>query len=148
MKDFFVELGDLSVKLLEGEYHRFKQDDDNRPNFYLCPGLVGENKLLFQYVDTLNQPMDFVQTVIDNIPDVALKYLVNVLNTYKNVLVFVSYVPGGITCFDIYYGNTCKSNNTDDLLDWMMDHNDWAAKQYNYTEIIDGQQKPAGKGQS
>lgn len=145
MEDIIVKLGDLNVKLLEGEYHRFQKDDGNRANFYLCTGLVGENKLLFQYVDTLNQPVDFVKAVVDNIPNVALEYLVNVLNTHKNVLVFVSHLPGCITCFDIYYGSTCESNVTDDLLDWMMDHNDWAAKTFNYTEIIDGKQRPVGE---
>lgn len=144
MKDISIKLGDLNVKLLEGEYHRFHKEDGSKDYFYLCPGLVGENKLLFQYVDTLYQPVDFVQAVIDNLPTVAIEYLVDVLNTHKNVLVFISHVPGSITCFDIYYGNTCKSNATSDLLDWMMDHNDWAARQYNYTEIIDGKQCPAG----
>ena len=143
MKEIFVKLGDLDVKLLEGEYHRFQEKD--RINFYLCPGLVGTNKLFFQYVDTLGQPVSFVQAVIDNLPKVALEYLVDALNTNENVLVFISHVPGSITRFDIYYQSDCESNATDDLLDWMMDHNDWAAKQYNYTEIIDGKQRPAGE---
>lgn len=139
-----IKLGEMNVRLLEGEYHRFRPTGSRGANFYLCVGLIGENKLLFQCVDTLNQPKDYVQAVIDNIPDVALEYLVDVLNTHKNVLVFMSHVPGNITCFDIYYENTCESNVIDDLLDWMTDHNDWAAKQYNYTEIIDGKQFPAG----
>ena len=142
MKEIFIKLGDLDVQLLTGEYHRFQEED--RINFYLCPGLVGTNKLLFQYVDTLGQPVNFVQAVVDNIPKVALEYLVDALNTNENVLVFVSHVPGSITRFDIYYQSDCESNATDDLLDWMIDHNDWAAKQYNYTEIIDGKQRPAG----
>lgn len=139
-----IKLGEMNVRLLEGEYHRFRPTGSRGANFYLCVGLIGENKLLFQYVDTLNQPKDYVQAVIDNIPDVALEYLVDVLNTHKNVLVFISHVPSSITCFDIYYGNTCESNAINDLLDWMMDHTDWAAKQYNYTEIIDGKQSPVG----
>lgn len=85
MEDFFVKLGDLDVKLLEGEYHRFRPNDARGGNFYLCLGLVGENKILFQYVDTLNQPKDYVQEVLNNIPEIALKYLVKVLNTYKYV---------------------------------------------------------------
>ena len=136
------QIGNLTIELLEGEYYRFATVDPTRINYYLCVGTYKTNKILFQYVDTKNEPVDYVQAVIDNLPKVALEYLVDVLNTNEKVLVFISHVPGSITHFDIYYQSDCESNATDDLLDWMMDHNDWAAKQYNYTEIIDGKQRP------
>ena len=139
------QIGNLTIELFEGEYYRFATADPTRINYYLCVGTYKTNKILFQYVDTKNVPVDYVQAVIDNLPKVALEYLVDVLNTNEKVLVFVSHVPGSITRFDIYYQSDCESNATDDLLDWMMDHNDWAAKQYNYTEIIDGKQRPAGE---
>ena len=136
------QIGNLTIELFEGEYYRFATADPTRINYYLCVGTYKTNKILFQYVDTKNVPVDYVQAVIDNLPKVALEYLVDALNTNENVLVFISHVPGSITRFDIYYQSDCESNATDDLLDWMMDHNDWAAKQYNYTEIIDGKQRP------
>lgn len=139
------QLGDLNIDLLEGEYHRFVDDDGTRTNYYLCVGLNGTNKLLFHYIDVDGTPVDYVQTTIDNLPEVALNYLTRVIANNDNLIAHVNYYPGWPTGFDLYYDSNCESNLIDDIVQWEKSHNDFAAKEYSYTEIINGKQRPIGQ---
>lgn len=129
---------ELEYELLNGEYYRYAEEQYGE---YLCVGLFGNNKVLFQYIDTMNEPVDFVQSLISNIPDYAMDYLVKVLNENSNIFVRLTFYPGNPTGFEIYYDCDCKDDSIGSLIEWMSTHNDFAATEYRYTEIIDGHQK-------
>jgi hypothetical protein len=74
---------EFNFELLDGEYRRYVEEDGSRYGEYLCIGVCGANRVLFQYIDTIGESVDFVQQVIDNIPDFALEYLIDVLD--KNI---------------------------------------------------------------
>ena len=140
MKMKFAD-SELEYELLNGEYRRYKEHDGNENAEYLCVGLFNTNKVLFQYIDTLNEPVDFVQSVISNIPEYAMDYLVGVLNKNNNIFIRLTFYPGEPTGFEIYYDCDCKENDINSLIKWMNIHNDFAATEYAYTEIINGHQK-------
>ena len=135
---------ELTLELLNGEYRRYINATDEMRAEYLCVGLLNTNRILFQYIDTVLEPVDYVQSVISNIPEMALEYLVYVLENKENMLVHMVFVPGRETCYDIYYECDCSDNETISLLKWALNHNDCAAFEYKYTEIINGHQVCAG----
>ena len=100
MKMKFAD-SELEYELLNGEYRRYKEHNGNENAEYLCVGLFNTNKVLFQYIDTLNEPVDFVQSVISNIPEYAMDYLVGVLNKNNNIFIRLTFYPGEPTGFEI-----------------------------------------------
>ena len=132
-------------ELLDGEYRRYVEEDGTRSAEYLCVGVCGENKILFQYINPTGEAMDFVQCIVDNIPDFALDYLTDVLDINNNVLVRLTFVPALPTSFEIYYSCDCENNDTWSIIKWMADHNDFAATEFRYTEIVNGHQKCVGE---
>lgn len=132
-------------ELFDGEYRRYVEEDGTRSAEYLCVGVCGGNKILFQYIDTTGEVVDFVQRIIDNIPDFALDYLTDVLDINNNVLVRLTFVPVLPTSFEIYYSCDCKNNDINSIIEWMADHNDFAATEFRYTEIVNGHQKCVGE---
>jgi hypothetical protein len=142
--DVKITLGnDVEVTLLpNGEYRRFLED---AISYYLCTGTYNVNKIIFQYIDITNEPVDFVQTIIDNLPEAALHYLIDVLNENDNILVRLTYYPGEQTGFEIYYQCDCESNEVEDLIDYILKNNDFACEEWKYTEIINGHQRYIGQ---
>jgi hypothetical protein len=135
---------ELEMELLNGEYRRYIDENGTMSARYVCVGILGDNRMLFQYIDTVQEPVDFIQSVISNIPDPALDYLVDVLSENSNVMVMLMFVPGSATGYDIYYDCTCASNDVNSLEQWVMTNNDFAAFEYKYTEITNGHQRCAG----
>lgn len=135
---------ELDFELLDGEYRRYVDEIGAMSSRYLCVGISGSNRILFQYIDTVHEPVDFIQSVISNIPDPALEYLIDVLSANNNILVALTFVPGCPTSYDIYYECDCNDNNINNLEKWMIDNNDFAAFEYKYTEIINKHQVCAG----
>lgn len=135
---------EFELELLDGEYRRCVDEDGEMSARYVCAGKVGNNRMLFQYIDTIQEPVDFVQSVISNIPDLAMEYLVGVLSDYENIMVMLTFVPGSPTSYDIYYDCDCESNEINSLEQWMFTHNDFAAFEFKYTEITNGHQRCAG----
>ena len=136
---------EFEVKLLDGEYRRYIEDDKMQSGEYLCIGLYRGNKILFQYIDTTGEIVDYVQDIIDNIPEFALDYLTNVIDKNINVLIRLIFTPELPTSFEIYYDCYCESDNMDDIIKWMDENNDFAAIDFRYTEIINGHQKCIGE---
>lgn len=143
MKMNFAD-SELEYELLDGEYRRYVEENGDEGAEYLCIGLFGSNKIFFQYIDTIKEPVDFVESVISNIPEFALDYLVNLLNETEDMLVRATFYPGSPTGYEVYYNCDCESNEISNLIEWMANHNDFAAVEYRYTEIIDGHQKCIG----
>ena len=132
---------ELECELLEGEYRRYADEGYGE---YLCVGISNTNRVLFQYIDIVKEPIDFVQSIIDNVPDFAMDYLVNVLSNKNDVLVRMTLYPEVPTGFEIYYDCYCENNDVESLVDWMRSHNDFEAEEYRYTEIINGHQMCIG----
>lgn len=135
---------EIDVELLNGEYVRYV-DDDTQSAEYLCVGLYGNNRILFQYIDTTNESVDFVERVVENIPEFALDYLINALTNNDNILVRLTFMPVLPTGFEIYYNYDCESNEVGDIIKWISENNDFAATEFRYTEIINGHQKCVGE---
>lgn len=135
------ENSNIEFDLLNGEYRKLEEESGKMICYYLCVGLCGSNRILFHYIDTTHEPTDFIQSIMDNLIDMALNYLDDVLKSNDNVLVHMSLYPGESTGYNIYYECDCKSNDINDLITWMSNHNDFAAQEYNFTEIIDGHQQ-------
>jgi hypothetical protein len=140
-----MQFANKEFDLLDGEYYRYVEEDGTRSGEYLCMGICGENKVLFQYIDTTDEAIDYIKRVVENIPDFALGYLSDVLDKYNNILVRLMFVPALPTSFEIYYNCDCTSNDMDAIIGWMADNNDFAATQYRYTEIVNGHQKCVGE---
>ena len=136
---------EFDFELLDGEYRRYLEDDGTRSAEYLCMGIYEDKKILFQYIDTNGQITDYIQCVVDNIPEFALDYLTDVLNTNSDVLVRLTFTPVMPTGFEIYYNCNCESNEISDIIKWMYENNDFAATEFRYTEIINGHQKCVGE---
>ena len=136
---------EFDFELLDGEYRRYVEDDGAQNEEYLCIGICGENRILFQYIDTTNDIVDYVQCVVENIPEFALNYLVNVLDKNDDILVRLTFVPGLPTSFEIYYDCNCKEDGVDNIIEWMWNNNDFAATEFRYTEVINGHQKCVGE---
>ena len=135
----------FDFELLNGEYHRYVEEDDSRRGEYLCVGICGNNKILFQYINTVDITTDFVESIVENIPEFALDYLTNVLDKNDNVLIRLTFIPVLPTSFEIYYNCDCESNEVNEIVKWMGENNDFAATEFRYTEVIDGHQKCAGE---
>lgn len=135
---------EFDFELLEGEYRRYVEEDGSRRGEYLCVGVNGVNRILFQYVDTIGEAVDFVQRVVENIPDFALEYLMGVLNQNNDILVRMTFVPAMPTSFEIYYNCDCYDNDVNSIIKWMSENNDFAAAEYRYTEVANGHQKCVG----
>ena len=136
---------EFEVELLNGEYRRYVNENGVQDAEYLCVGLYGENKILFHYIDTTGTIVDYIQNVMDNIPEYALEYLTNILNKHTNVLVRLTFIPVFPTSFEIYYDSHCESNDVNDIIQWMGENNDFAATEFRYTEVINGHQKCVGE---
>ena len=144
MKMKFAD-SELKFKLLDGEYRRYVDDEGNKHAEYLCVGEFDTSRVLFQYIDTTNEVVDYVQSIISNIPEFALDYLVHALSANDDILARLTFYPGAPTSFEIYYNCYCEENDINGLVDWMSAHNDFAATEYRYTEVINGHQKCVGE---
>lgn len=132
---------ELEMELFDGEYWRFRGEDEL--NHYFCVGVLDTNKIFFQYIDTTQESVDFVQSVISNVPELAMQYLIDVLSENNDLLVRLIFQAGSPTGFEIYYDCDYQSTDIGGLIDWMGTHNDFAATEYRYTEIINGHQQCA-----
>ena len=131
----------IEVTLMEGVYQTYP---DNYSE-YLCVGKCGSNRILFQYIDRTKDIVDYVQTIADNIPQFALDYLIQLLNTQSNLLVRLVFEPDTMTGFEIYYDCDCENDDLTNLIYWMYRNNDFAASEYRYTEIKNGHQQCVGE---
>ena len=136
---------EFGFELLDGEYRRYVEDDGTRSAEYLCIGVCGKNRILFQYIDTTEDVEDYVQCVVANIPEFALNYLTNVLDKNDNTLTRLTFVPGLPTGFEIYYNCDCEGDSVDKIIEWMWNNNDFVATEFRYTEIRNGHQKCVGE---
>jgi redox-regulated HSP33 family molecular chaperone len=134
----------FNFELLDGEYRRYVENDVQTAE-YLCVGVCGKNKILFQYINTAGESIDFVERIVDNIPEFALDYLTDVLTKNDDMLVRLTFIPVLPTSFEIYYNCDCESNVISDIIQWMSENNDFAATEFRYTEIINGHQKCVGE---
>ena len=140
-----LQFANREFELLNGEYRRYVEEDGTQEAEYLCVGVYGNNRILFQYIDTSKEAVDFIQRVVDNIPDFALEYLINVFEAKNDVLVRMTFIPMLPTSFEIYYNCDCESNDIDNIIQWMSENNDFAATEFRYTEIVNGHQKCVGE---
>lgn len=134
----------FEFELLDGEYRRYTGVGDKHAE-YLCVAKYNNNRILIQYVDTTGVIVDFVQTLMDNILDMAFDYLMSVMNNKENILARATFVPATPTSFEIYYDCDYSGDDIDGIIAWMLDHNDWAAESYRYTEVVNGHQKCVGE---
>lgn len=133
----------FEFELLDGEYRRYV-DVDGQCADYLCIAKYNDNKILLQYVDTTGAIVDFVQTLMDNMPDIAFDYLMSVMESKSNVLVRATFIPATPTSFEIYYDCNYNEDDIDGIINWMLNNNDFAAETYRYTEVVGGHQKCVG----
>lgn len=136
---------EFDLELLDGEYRRYVEEDGSQSAEYLCVGVCGVNRILFQYIDTTGEAVDFVQRIVKNIPDFAFEYLMNVFGQNNDILVRLTFVPVVPTGFEIYYNCDCEDSDVDSIIKWMKENNDFAATEYRYTEIVNGHQKCVGE---
>lgn len=139
-----MQFANKEFELLNGEYRRYVEADKTQSAEYLCVGVCDDNRVLFQYIDTIGEAKDFIQCVVDNIPKFALDYLTDVLSKNNKVLARVILFPTMPTGFEIYYDCNCKNNDIYSIIQWIGDNNDFAATEFRYTEIINGHQKCVG----
>lgn len=134
----------FEFELLGGEYRKYV-DVGGEHAEYLCVAKYNGNKMLIQYVDTTGVIVDYVQTLMENVPDFAYNYLIDVMNKNSNILVRLTFIPAAPTSFEIYYHCDYDSEDIDGIVSWMGHHNDFAAESYRYTEIVNGHQKCIGE---
>lgn len=134
----------FDFELLDGEYRRYVDVGGNHAE-YLCVAKYNNNRILVQYIDTAGVVVDFVKTLMDNMPDIAFDYLIGVMSDKNNVLARTTFIPATPTSFEIYYDCDYTNNDIDGIIDWMRQHNDFAAETYRYTEIVNGHQKCVGE---
>lgn len=134
----------FEFELLDGEYRRYV-DVDGKHAEYLCVAKYNNNKMLIQYVDITSVVLDYVQTLMDNMPDMAFDYLMDVMTSKENVLARLTFIPATPTSFEIYYDCDYEKDDVDGIIEWMIQNNDFAAETYRYTEIVNGHQKCVGE---
>lgn len=134
----------FEFELLDGEYRRYV-DADSKHAEYLCIAKYNNNRVLIQYIDTTGVIVNFVQTLMDNMPDMAFDYLMGVMKNSSHVLARATFIPAAPTSFEIYYDCDYTSDDIDGIIEWMLTHNDWAAETYRYTEVVNGHQKCVGE---
>ena len=133
----------FEFELLDGEYRKYVGEEGKHAE-YLCIAKYHNNKILLQYVDTTGVITDFVQTLMDNIPNMAFDYLMDVMDKHSNILTRATFIPATPTSFEIYYDCDCNTDDINKIIEWMGNNNDFAAEDYRYTEIIDGHQRCVG----
>ena len=79
-----LQFANREFELLNGEYRRYTEEDGTQGAEYLCVGIHGDNRILFQYIDTTRETVDFIQRVVENVPNFALEYLIDVLDKNNN----------------------------------------------------------------
>ena len=136
MADIKVKIGKIELTLQDGTMVRFIDEEP----YYFDIGIQDNgNKVLFYY-DPATEAADYIETIISRLPDAPSKYLENVLNTNKNILVRLFYLCDDESGFEIYYDCDELSVEFLDISNWIMDHNDWAEYGEKYTEICGGHQ--------
>ena len=134
----------FEFELLDGEYRRYANVGGNHAE-YLCIAKYNNNRILIQYIDTTGVIVDFVQTLMDNMPKFAFDYLIGVMSDKDNVLARATFIPATPTSFEIYYDCDYTNDNIDGIINWMREHNDFAAETHRYTEVVNGHQKCVGE---
>lgn len=136
-KGYMFQLG-------EGEYCRYSGGDSSTSGEYLCSGTYNKNQLLFQYVNIDNEVVNYVATILNNLPDFAFEYLISVLNERNDLAVRLTYIPGFQTAYEIYYDYCQDYSDVSSFIQWMGTHNDFAAHTYRYTQVVNGHQSCIG----
>lgn len=139
-----LEFKGYEFEIGKGEYRRYIEENGSTSGEYLCYGSYNNNHILFQYIELNAEPINYVKSVLENIPDFAFNYLMTELIERQELVVRMSYFPGSQTSFEIYYNYDQSSNDISWLIQWMGEHNDFAAQEYRYTQIIDGHQSCIG----
>ena len=135
----------FEFELLDGEYRRYRNELGELEHAeHLCLSRFNGNQLLLQYMDSTGVPVNYVQTLFENIPDFAFEYLMNVLEKKTNVLVRLIFISDAPTSFEIYYECDICTESIDETVQLMVYHNDFAAMEYRYTEVANGHQKCVG----
>lgn len=139
MNDVVVNVGKTEFVLQNGTMRRYPGEAPD----YLDVGVAeNNNRILFYYSDA-SEIVDYIDTIIKNVPDIAVKYLDELFEKRTDILLRLWYTPGSeMSCFEVYHNCTCESNELDDLIRYMASNNDFAAAQYRYTEVINGKQRP------
>ena len=135
---------DYAFRLGEGEYRRYSGFNDQGTAEYLCVGRYKGNYILFHYIDHTDKVVDYIKEIINNVPQIAFDYLMDVLNTNDNIVVRMIYYPESPTSFEIYYDYNPSCYDIPSLIKWMGANNDFANEDYRYTEVINGHQMCIG----
>lgn len=137
----------FAFELLDGEFRRYRNNSGEADHEeYLCVAKYKSNRILTQHIRTDGEIVDYVETLFSNLPEFAFEYLMEVLDKYTNVIVRATYVAmeDAITTFEIYYNCDCENDQIDSIINWMVQHNDFAAETYRYTEVLNGHQECVG----
>ena len=134
-----------NFQLGEGEYCRYIEDDGSTSGEYLCNGTFNDNQLLFQYVDLSGEAVNYVERILEKLPDFAFEYLMAILTERQDLAVRLSCITGSPTAYEIYYNYDQADSDVSSFLQWMGTHNDFAAQEFRYTQIINGHQSCIGR---
>lgn len=129
-----------SLSIVNGETHRRIDDFGNMSAYYVAVGYCMGHTILFYYTNIDDYNTDYVNEIINGIPDFASNYLLNVMRNHNNLLVHLTRYPNADSCYDIYYDFDGVDLSISELVNWMQFNNDFAAITYRYTEIKNGKQ--------
>ena len=129
-----------SLIISNGEIHRLRDDFGNESAYYVAFGNCSGHNILFNYTNIDDYNLDYVSEIINGIPDFAANYLVGVMQSNNNLLIYLTRYMGSDSCYDIYYDFDGDDLSINGLVNWMQLNNDFAAVNYRYTEIKNGKQ--------
>lgn len=132
------------ANVLYGEMHRQIDDYANETAYYIALGHCLGHKIVFCYTNIDNYNMNYVQEIMNGIPNFAANYLLDVMHNNNNLLIYITRYADADSCYDIYYDFDGDDMSISELVNWMQLNNDFAAANYRYTEIKDGKQSIPG----
>lgn len=145
--DNIIELDWLNapIKITTGEMHTLVENSGETSKYYVALAEVGSNTILFHYTDASQNTLDYVDSIINGLPDFAKNYLAQVVNDNDNLLIHWSQYPNTDSGYTIYYDCDCENKDLIELPYWMQVNNDFAFVDYRYTEVKNGHQMIVGQ---
>ena len=134
--DFFGE----SLIVSNGEIHRLRDDLGNESEYYVALGYCLGHNILFNYTNIDDYNLNYINEIIDGVPEFASNYLLEAMRHNDNLLIYLTRYMDVDSCYDIYYDFDGDDMSINGLVNWMQLNNDFAAINYRYTEVKNGKQ--------
>lgn len=132
------------LNIINGEMHKQVDEFGNEAMYYVALAECLGHNIVFCYTCIDAYDINYIDKIIEGIPDFAANYLLDAMTHNDNLLVYITRYLDVDSCYDIYYDFDGDDISINGLVNWMQINNDFAMTNYRYTEIRNGKQTIPG----